>query len=53
VRVDIAPSAGAPVVVAADLLEPGPIVRHSAEKLGRLLCALVAAHSRPVQSRSA
>jgi len=45
VRVDVAPSADPPVIVADDLLEPGPVVRHGADKLGALLCALAARHS--------
>ncbi len=45
VRADVRPSTGPPLVVAGDLLDPGPIVRHAADKLGRLLCALAAGHS--------
>ena len=29
-----------PVIVRADLLEPGPVVRHAADKLGLILCDL-------------
>jgi uncharacterized cofD-like protein len=45
VRADVALSAGPPLVVADDLLEPGPVARHSADRLGALLCALAAGHS--------
>ena len=45
VRVDFAPSAGPPLVVADDLIDPGPVVRHAADKLGPLLCTLAAGHS--------
>jgi uncharacterized cofD-like protein len=45
VRADFAPSEGRPLVVADDLLDPGPIVRHAADKLGALLCALAASHT--------
>ncbi len=31
-----------PVIVRADLLEPGPVVRHAPDKLGPLLCDLAA-----------
>jgi len=31
-----------PVMVRADLLEPGPVVRHAADKLGPILCDLAA-----------
>jgi len=31
-----------PVIVRADLLEPGPVVRHAPDKLGPILCDLVA-----------
>ena len=31
-----------PAIVRADLLEPGPVVRHGADKLGPILCDLVA-----------
>jgi len=31
-----------PVIVRADLLEPGPVVRHAADKLGPILCHLAA-----------
>jgi len=31
-----------PVIVRADLLEPGPVVRHASDKLGRILCDLAA-----------
>ena len=31
-----------PVIIRADLLEPGPVVRHAPDKLGPILCDLVA-----------
>ena len=31
-----------PIIVRADLLEPGPVVRHAPDKLGPLLCELAA-----------
>jgi uncharacterized cofD-like protein len=37
---DFAVHAVRPVVVAADLLAPGPVVRHDPDKLGPILCAL-------------
>jgi uncharacterized cofD-like protein len=47
VRADFAPSAGPPPVVVADnLLDPAPVARHAADKLGPLLCALAVGHSR-------
>lgn len=45
VSVDCATPSGRPQVVAADLLEPGPVVRHDPDKLGSVLCELVAGHS--------
>ncbi|MBI4638181.1 MAG: uridine diphosphate-N-acetylglucosamine-binding protein YvcK [Candidatus Rokubacteria bacterium] len=33
-----------PVILRADLLEPGPVVRHAAGKLGPILCNLAARH---------
>jgi uncharacterized cofD-like protein len=44
VSADFAASSGRPRVVTADLLEPGPLVRHDPDKLGPLLCELVAGH---------
>jgi uncharacterized cofD-like protein len=43
VSTDFAPSSGHPLVVSADLLEPGPVVGHDPDKLGPILCALAAA----------
>jgi uncharacterized cofD-like protein len=40
VSADFAIPARLPMVVRADLLEPGPVVRHSPDKLGALLCEL-------------
>jgi hypothetical protein len=37
---DFAVSAVGPLVVTADLIAPGPIVRHDHDKLGRFLCAI-------------
>lgn len=42
VRADFAPASGRPLVVAADLVEPGPMVWHDPNKLGLLLCKLPA-----------
>ncbi|PYM04297.1 MAG: hypothetical protein DMD82_14845, partial [Candidatus Rokuibacteriota bacterium] len=42
VRVDFEHSQGRPLVIAGDLLDPGPVARHAADKLGPLLCALAA-----------
>ena len=44
VRADFAPPAGSPLVVLADVLDPGPVVRHAPDKLGLLLCELAAGH---------
>jgi uncharacterized cofD-like protein len=44
VSADFAVSSGRPHIVTADLLEPGPLVRHDPDKLGPLLCELVAGH---------
>jgi uncharacterized cofD-like protein len=37
---DFTVSAGGPLVVTADLLAPGPIVRHDHDKIGRFLCTI-------------
>jgi len=47
IRADLVPSAGRPLVVPADVLEPGPAVRHAAHKLGPLLCELASSHPEP------
>lgn len=44
IRADLVPSADPPLIVPADVLEPGPAVRHAAHKLGPLLCELAAGH---------
>ncbi len=44
IRADFAPPAGPPLVVPADLLEGGPVVRHAADKLAPLLCELATGH---------
>lgn len=46
VSVDFAAPSGHPLVVTTDLLEPAPVVRHDPDKLGPLLCQLVAGHPR-------
>jgi uncharacterized cofD-like protein len=46
VLADVAPSAGPPLLVPADLLEGGPLVRHAPDKLGPLLCEVGAGHLR-------
>jgi uncharacterized cofD-like protein len=43
---DFAITAGGPLVVTADLLAPGPIVRHDPDKIGRFLCALAGSDER-------
>jgi uncharacterized cofD-like protein len=47
VSADWAESPDGPVVVTADLLASGPVVRHDHDKIGRLLCALATADRRP------
>ncbi len=47
IRVDFTPPAGRPLVVSAEVLDPGPVIRHAADKLGPLLCELAAGHSQP------
>ena len=41
VEPELDPSVGCSVTIRADLLEPGPIVRHAPDKLGPILCQLV------------
>jgi len=43
VSADFAVAAGPPTVVRAELLEPGPVVRHAPDKLGRILRDLAGA----------
>jgi uncharacterized cofD-like protein len=47
VGTDVEASSALPQLVRADLLEPGPVVRHDADKLGRLLCRLAARRPAP------
>jgi uncharacterized cofD-like protein len=49
VRGDFASPTGSPLVVPADVLDAGPVVRHAPDKLGPLLCELAAGHPRPEQ----
>jgi len=42
VDLDFALPGESPVIVRADLLEPGPVVRHAPDKLGPILCNLAA-----------
>jgi len=42
VDLDFALPGESPVIVRADLLEPGPVVRHAPDKLGPILCDLAA-----------
>lgn len=49
VRTDFAPPVGSPLVVLADILDSGPVVRHAPNKLAPLLCEVAAGHSRPEQ----
>lgn len=44
VRADVASAPGGPLVVPADILEAGPVIRHAPDKLGSLLCELAAGH---------
>lgn len=44
VKPDLAPTGATPRVVAADLLDSGPVLRHAPDKLGSLLCDLAASH---------
>lgn len=44
VPVDLGHPAGPPLVVPADLIDSGPMVRHDADKLGPLLCDVGAGH---------
>ncbi len=37
-------SADRPLIIEADLLDPGPVVRHAVDKLGPILCELAAGH---------
>ena len=45
VRADFVPP-GRPLVVADDIVEAGPVIRHDADKLGTLLCAVAEAAER-------
>lgn len=47
VRADFVPSGERPLVVTGDLVDPGGVVRHAADKLGPLLHELAAGHSEP------
>ncbi|MBI4011600.1 MAG: YvcK family protein [Candidatus Rokubacteria bacterium] len=47
VGTDFAAPAGRPLVIPADLLDPGPVVRHAADKLGPMLCELGTGHPEP------
>ncbi|MGH7408139.1 MAG: gluconeogenesis factor YvcK family protein [Candidatus Methylomirabilales bacterium] len=47
VRADFPPHAGPPLLIPADVLDPGPVVRHAPDKLGPLLCELAAGHPEP------
>lgn len=40
VNPDVVVSADGPAIIAADLLAPGPVVRHDHDKIGRLVCEL-------------
>ena len=46
---DLRVSAGGPLVVTADLLAPGPVVRHDHDKIGRFLCAIAELDGREPQ----
>ncbi len=47
VALDFASPAGHPLVVRADVVEPGPVVRHAADKLAPILCELGRGHVWP------
>ncbi len=47
VRADFTPADAPPLVVTAGLLDSGPVVRHSPERLGAILCELAAGHHQP------
>ncbi len=49
VKVDCAPAAGPPLVVPADVLDPGPAIRHAPDKLGPILCELAQGHPEPAE----
>jgi uncharacterized cofD-like protein len=44
VKLDLGPASAPPLVVAADLLDSGPVLRHAPDKLGPILRDLVAGH---------
>jgi uncharacterized cofD-like protein len=52
VRVDVASCAGAPVLVPADVLDPGPAIRHAPDKLGSILCELAHGHPVPAEDET-
>jgi uncharacterized cofD-like protein len=49
VRADFAPRAEPPLVILADILDSGPVVRHAADKLGPILCELATGHAGPAE----
>ncbi len=53
VDVDFAAPGEAPVIVRADLLEPGPVVRHAPDKLGPILRGLAASGAKPAPGAGA
>ena len=52
VGADFEPAGGSPVIVRADLLEPGPVVRHAPDRLGPLLCDLATRRALPARGAS-
>jgi len=53
VDADFAAPSEPPVIVRADLLEPGPVVRHAPDKLGPILRALAASRTKPAGAGAA
>lgn len=49
VRADFAFPAGPPLVVPANVLDAGPVVRHAPDRLGPILCELGVGHPEPGQ----
>ena len=52
VRVDLAPFAGPPLIIPADVLDPGPAIRHAPDKLGPILCELAQGHLEPAEDET-
>jgi uncharacterized cofD-like protein len=48
---DLTPPGASPVIVRADLLELGPVIRHHPEKLGQVLCDLLTRRRKTVRPK--